>query len=90
MDGGCAAGPYRSDCPHLSHLQELDLPWVTQQQNCSARNCARRCAGKGEVEVLLMHDATAAAAAPPPLPPAQGQTFPVYPYPVRIAGCYIG
>lgn len=35
-------------------------------------------AGKGEVEVLLVHDAAAAAAVPPP--PAQG--YPVYPYPV--------
>ena len=37
-------------------------------------------AGKGEVEVLLVHDAAAAAAAPPP--PAQGCAYPVYPYPV--------
>ncbi|KAK9824818.1 hypothetical protein WJX81_001176 [Elliptochloris bilobata] len=38
----------------------------------------RSLSGKGEVEVLLVHDAAAAAAAPP----AQGCACPVYPYPV--------
>ena len=64
------------------HMPSQPMEPKTRGPFCARRDPETGRAGKGEVEVLLVHDAAAAAAAPLALPPAQGGAYPVYPYPV--------